>query len=127
MQFSRDGRILVVTANDQTVSVYDVASGLRLGDPLDSAAPLIVPGFLRPDGAAVAVTGENGIVVWDLDPRRQSPRSAGSLDGSSRTTYLGPGAGSADACASVLERTGSPWTSGARPSRSRPRVGSVAP
>ncbi len=112
MQFSRDGRILVVTANDQTVSVYDVASGLRLGDPLDSAAPLIVPGFLRPDGGAVAVTGENGIVVWDLDPRRQFAavcRIAGrELTDDERTTYLGPGAGSADACASVLERTGSP-------------------
>ena len=35
LQFSRgNGSILLATSHDQTVSVYDVATGTRLGDPL---------------------------------------------------------------------------------------------
>ena len=34
LQFSRDGSILLATSLDQTVSVYDVATGTRLGDPI---------------------------------------------------------------------------------------------
>ena len=72
LQFSRDGTVLLATSLDQTVSVYDVASGTRLGDPIASAAPFIYPGFLRPDGGAVAVTDAHG--RGDLGPR---PRSHG--------------------------------------------------
>jgi WD40 repeat protein len=68
LQFSRDGRILVATSNDQTVSVYDVATRIRLGDPIPTAAPLIYPGFLRPDGGAVAITARDGVAVWDIEP-----------------------------------------------------------
>jgi DNA-binding SARP family transcriptional activator len=70
LQWSDDGRVLLATSNDQTVSVYDAASGLRLGDPLPTASPLIYPGSLRPDGGAVAVTGRRGVYVWTLDPER---------------------------------------------------------
>ncbi|MFC5379309.1 BTAD domain-containing putative transcriptional regulator [Aquipuribacter nitratireducens] len=70
LQFSRDGAILLATSNDQTVSVYDVATGRRLGDPIPTDAPLSYPGYLRPDGRAIAVTDERGVVVWDLDPAR---------------------------------------------------------
>lgn len=71
LQFSRDGTVLVATSNDQTVSVYDVASRRRLGDPIVSSAPFGYPAYLRPDGRAVAVTDERGVAVWDLDPARQ--------------------------------------------------------
>lgn len=69
LQVSDDGRVLMAGANDQTVSVYDTATGTRLGTPLPADAPFISPGVLRPDGMAVAVNGKAGIVVWDLDPR----------------------------------------------------------
>ena len=67
LQFSDDGRILLATSNDQSASVYDVETGVRLGDPISTAAPLIYPAFLRPDGGAVAVTDAYGVLIWDLD------------------------------------------------------------
>jgi WD40 repeat protein len=68
LQFSDDGRTLLATSLDQTVSVYDVASGTRLGDPIGVDAPFSYPGYLRPDGHEVAVTDATGVSVWDLDP-----------------------------------------------------------
>lgn len=72
LQISDDGRVLLAGANDQTVSVYDAASGIRLGTPLPADAPFIIPGALRPDGSEVAVNGRDGILVWDLDPVLQA-------------------------------------------------------
>lgn len=92
LQFSDDGRLLLATSNDQTASLYDVATGTRLGDPVATSAPLIYPAFLRPDGAALAVTDASGVVVWDLDPDRLADaacRVAGrDLTESERATYL---------------------------------------
>jgi WD40 repeat protein len=68
LQFSRDGAILLATSNDQTVSLYDVVSGTRLGDPIQTAAPFIVPGFLHPDGRTVAITAREGVALWDVEP-----------------------------------------------------------
>ena len=70
LRFSDDGSMLIATSLDQTVSVYDVATGTRLGDPIPADAPFIIPGFLRHDGREVAVTVEQGIALWDLDPER---------------------------------------------------------
>jgi hypothetical protein len=60
---------------DQTVSVYDMPSGTRLGDPIPSDAPYVAAvavynGHLRPDGHAVAITDRNGVAIWDLTPER---------------------------------------------------------
>ena len=70
LQFSRDGAVLLATSNDQTVSIYDVASHTRLGDPIPINTPLIIPGWLRPDGMAVAMTVREGVAILDLDPER---------------------------------------------------------
>jgi DNA-binding beta-propeller fold protein YncE len=67
LQFSTDSATLVATSLDQTVSIYDVATRTRIGDPLPTEAPFVYPGFLRPDGKAVAVTVRNGIAIWDID------------------------------------------------------------
>ncbi|MET4638459.1 BTAD domain-containing putative transcriptional regulator [Mycetocola sp. 2940] len=75
LQISDDGRVLLAGANDQTVSVYDTASGIRLGTPLPADAPFIMPGALRPDGSAVAVNGRDGVLVWDLDPAFQADQA----------------------------------------------------
>ena len=92
LQFSRDGSILLATSHDQTVSVYDVATGTRLGDPIPVDAPVIYPGFLRPDGKAVAVTDATGVAIWDLDPERMvaaACRLAGrNLSATEWATYL---------------------------------------
>jgi DNA-binding SARP family transcriptional activator/WD40 repeat protein len=93
LQFSDDGTILLATSLDQTVSVYDVATGTRLGDPIPMVAPFIYGAFLRYDGRAVAVTDREGVAIWDLDPRHlrdAACRLAGrNLTSTEWDTYLG--------------------------------------
>jgi WD40 repeat protein len=71
LKFSADGTVLVAASLD-TVSLYDVASRTRIGEPIQARSPdpNLVPGFLRPDGRAVAVTDRNGVAVWDITPDR---------------------------------------------------------
>ena len=92
-QFSRDGAVVLATSNDQTVSLYDVASGTRLGDPIPTAAPFIVPGFLYPGGQSIAITSREGVAIWDLQPSHlldAACRIAGrNLTRTEWTTYLG--------------------------------------
>jgi WD40 repeat protein len=68
LQFSRDSTVLLATSLDQTVSIYDVASGTRIGDPIPTAAPFIYPSSLHPGGHTVAVTVREGVAVWDIEP-----------------------------------------------------------
>jgi WD40 repeat protein len=71
LRFSDDGKIMTALSFDRTVSIYDVASRIRLGDPLpvDVTSPQ-GGNSLRPDGRAVAVGGGNGdgVAIWDLNP-----------------------------------------------------------
>ena len=71
LQFSRDGSLLMVTANDSTVSLYDTRTTTRLGDPITSEAPGIIPGFLKPDGRELLVNVTAGVAAWSLDPDAQ--------------------------------------------------------
>ncbi len=68
LQFSQDGKVLLAGSNDQTVSVYDVATRRRIGDAITTFSPQIGPGHLRPDGLAIAVNQREGVVIWDIDP-----------------------------------------------------------
>jgi hypothetical protein len=69
LQFDDSGSRMLVTAPDQTVQVYDSASRTRMGEAIPAAAPDgMVEGWLRPDGAAVAVNGPFGVLQWTLDP-----------------------------------------------------------
>ncbi len=64
--FTADGTILGAGSLDQTVSIYDVATRIRLGDPIANET-----GFgasLRSDGKALATSDAHGVAVWDLDP-----------------------------------------------------------
>ena len=75
MDFSDDGRTVMVTSNDQSVSVYDVESRSRIGDPIQAESPVGWEGSLRPDGGAMAVTVADGVAIWDLDPDRLAEAS----------------------------------------------------
>ena len=68
LEFSADGHTLLAAANDQTVSLFDVASRRRIGDPIAAFSPLIGAGHLHPDGTHVAVNERDGVVIWDIDP-----------------------------------------------------------
>jgi DNA-binding SARP family transcriptional activator/outer membrane protein assembly factor BamB len=71
---SRDGRTLAVYALDDTVSVYDLLGGRRLGDPIRVAGAWTYPGqgavsgVIRADGSELAVNVPTGIALWDLRP-----------------------------------------------------------
>ncbi|MCD2442542.1 hypothetical protein LQ757_09680 [Agromyces sp. SYSU K20354] len=71
LQVSDDRRTLVAGANDDTVTLYDLAAGIRLGDPIPSESPLITPGYLRPDGRELLVNMRDGVAAWNLDPDTQ--------------------------------------------------------
>jgi hypothetical protein len=91
--FSADGETLVAEALNGTLSVYDVATRTRLGDPIATDGSSIPVDSLRPDGGAVAVNTSRGIAVWDLDPERLAA-AACELAGRELTrrewdTYLG--------------------------------------
>ena len=92
LQFGDGGRILLATSNDQSASLYDVATGTRLGDPVVTDAPLIYPAFLHPDGTSLAVTDAAGVLLWDLAPQHLAEaacRVAGrELSATERATYL---------------------------------------
>jgi WD40 repeat protein len=69
---SGDGRTLTVYDLNETVSVYDLVGGIRLGDPIPVAAEWNFPGLgtfsgvIRADGEEFAVNVAAGIAVWDL-------------------------------------------------------------
>ncbi|MFE5670093.1 BTAD domain-containing putative transcriptional regulator [Agromyces sp. NPDC056523] len=71
LQVSDDRRTLAAGASNDTVTLYDLASGIRLGDPIPSGSPLITPGYLRPDGRELLVNMRDGVAVWNLDPDAQ--------------------------------------------------------
>jgi WD40 repeat protein len=107
LQISRDGRTMLATANDETVSLYDLPSGIRLGDPIPASAPLIGQGALRPDGLQFVVNVKDGIQVWDADPQHQFAavcRLAGrELSTEERATYLAALPHATAACSGILD------------------------
>ena len=93
LQMTEDGTTLLVAAHDGTVSLYDVASGIRLGDAITTSSPFIIAGFIRTDGRVLLVNEEDGVAVWDLDPEHQLAAActmAGrDLSREEWTTYFG--------------------------------------
>ena len=67
LQVSSDGKRLAVTSPDQMVSVFDLDTLTRLGDPVHTDAPHgVVEAWLRPDGQALVTNTASGVVEWDL-------------------------------------------------------------
>ena len=106
LQIDRDGATMLVTANDETVSLIDLATGARLGDAIAASAPQIIQGFLRPDGQELVVNIEQGVQRWDLDPVHQyeaACRIAGrELTAQEWKTYLGDLSRTNPTCSGVL-------------------------
>ena len=72
LRYSADGRLLLARANDNTMSLYDVATRQPIGDPIEIGNS---DADLRPDGKQVVVSGsdQGGILVWSLDPTVLTP------------------------------------------------------
>jgi WD40 repeat protein len=73
LQFSTDGRLLLVGSANRNLSIYDVTTRSRLGDPIETGRTVVggnAGPSLRPDGKTVAVNGREGLAVWSLEPDR---------------------------------------------------------
>jgi DNA-binding beta-propeller fold protein YncE len=92
LRFSADGEILIANALNQTVSIYDVASRSRLGDPIANDVPFLT-GSIRPDGNAVVTNSPHGVAIWDIDPEHLADAActvAGrNLTATEWDTYIG--------------------------------------
>jgi hypothetical protein len=98
LEFSADGRLLLVGSANQTISIYDVATRRQLGDPIETGREIergsgYVGPSLRPDGKAVAVNGRDGLAIWNIEPDRLAD-AACQIAGRNLTraewdTYLG--------------------------------------
>lgn len=71
LQASTDGGTLLAMGTDGSASLFDLPSGLRLGDAIPSAAGSAFAASLRPDGRELAVAHADGVQIWDLDPEAQ--------------------------------------------------------
>lgn len=92
---SADGSLLLVGSRNQLLTIYDVASRTRLGDPIVTDGPFDGPkGALRPDGRALAVNLGGEFTIWDIDADHLAAtacRLAGrNLTPAEWQTYLGP-------------------------------------
>ena len=93
LEASSDGRTLLATGPDGNATLFDLASGMRLGDAIPSAGGDGFAASLRPDGRELIVVLADGLQVWDLDPDSQAEaacRIAGrDLTREEWDTYLG--------------------------------------
>ena len=65
MRFTPDGASLVCVSNDGRATVWDVAAGRRLYEPLDvSKSPMDLD--IDRDGKCCAVAAVRGVTIWDL-------------------------------------------------------------
>jgi WD40 repeat protein len=92
LRFSADGKILVASSLNQTLSIYAVETSTRLGDPIGNDFPFL-SGSIRPDGKAVATNAPDGVAIWDIDPAHLA-RTACEVAGRNLTrtewdTYFG--------------------------------------
>ena len=62
-------RTMLVVGWDNRGSLYDMADGIRLGDPLQTVSPERAGGaHLSQDGAHLVTGAPEGVLVWDMSP-----------------------------------------------------------
>ena len=67
-EISDDGRILLLAGQGQNASLYDVASGRKLGLDLTTYSPDFTSAHLSPDGTTLVTNTSQGVLEWDLKP-----------------------------------------------------------
>ena len=68
MAFSPDGHRLATGSDDGTVRLWDPATGVPLGDPLEGHKGSVSEMAFSPDGHRLASGGDDGTVrLWDPD------------------------------------------------------------
>jgi len=64
LRFSGDGALLAARGNDDTVSLYDVATHERIGDAIAVSDAAI---DVNPAGTEMAIAEPGGVLIWSLD------------------------------------------------------------
>ncbi|GAA1991572.1 BTAD domain-containing putative transcriptional regulator [Microbacterium pumilum] len=73
MQVAQDGRSLMLSGVDNSVSLYDLRDGRKLGDEITTGweNPFFWPsGYLSPDGLRMVTNTKTGVLLWNLAPDR---------------------------------------------------------
>ena len=67
MAFSPDGTLLASAGQDDTVRLWDPASGKQeqVGDPLTGHTDSVTAVAFSPDGTLLASAGWDGVQLWD--------------------------------------------------------------
>lgn len=95
LQFSDDGAVLMGMGNDNSVSLYDVATATRIGDPIVLPSVLTSWAAITPDGREMTTTYPEGgaVTIWDLDPEHWATAACAiagrNLTREEWTTYIG--------------------------------------
>ncbi|MGL4257739.1 MAG: hypothetical protein ACRCSL_15505, partial [Microbacterium sp.] len=70
---SLDHRTMLNVGQSNSLTLYDLASNVVLGDPIDTDGLAAHGGYLTADGQRLITTASpDGIAVWDLDPEAQA-------------------------------------------------------
>jgi WD40 repeat protein len=65
--FSRDGKTLASGSEDDTVRLWDVATGQQIGDPLSADTGTVWSVVFSPDGKTLASgSGDHTVRLWDV-------------------------------------------------------------
>jgi hypothetical protein len=92
---------------NETVSVYDLVAGIRLGDPIPVSSEFTFSGQFGADGDEMAVNVPGGIALWDLRTSAQA-EAACAMAGRDLTreewlAYLGDLGGYRSTCGFGIE------------------------
>jgi WD40 repeat protein len=68
--FSPDGTTLASASGDQTIRLWDVATGQQRGDPLQGHTSSVSSVAFSPDGTLlVSGSYDKTIILWDMETR----------------------------------------------------------
>jgi hypothetical protein len=73
MQVSTDGRTLLMSGFDSSVSLYDLSDGRKLGDEIRTGwnnNTYWSSAYLSADGRRMVTNSETGVLLWNLAPDR---------------------------------------------------------
>jgi WD40 repeat protein len=65
VRFSDDGALMAARGNDDTVTLYDVDSQQRIGDPITISQDATID--INAAGTELSIAGPDGVVIWSLD------------------------------------------------------------
>ena len=79
MAYSPDGTTLAGGTGTGGVTLWDLATRTRIGDPLTGHTSDVIGVAYTPDGKHLATSSWDGsVIVWDVDPGRvDTPRLRG--------------------------------------------------